>query len=306
MKYRRLFTLFLIVSVFFFSDQAHAEIPSELVVGVPQFDPHGNIVRDNDLVFQLLRNSVSDPIVRIKSSEKRSGVSLVLADSFQVNEDLTVWSYRIREGALFSNGQPLRGIDVCDSVIQCGKGNAKKEFTLTTCSVRAHQLEASSREWIDLAFGITLDASERQQAVTEFLQQCPIFEKRSRELFSGDYGDGVNILGVGEYRLSGIQPGKEYRMERYQWNTLGRAAPQQLVTLRGFKSMRDALSALRAGTISMFFNTDPEIVSVVSGDETLRISHCVGNEIVYRRGIEFECQHGVRLSSVIWTLPAEK
>ena len=59
-------------------------------------------------------------------------------------------------------------------------------------------------------------------------------------------------------------------------------------------------------TISMFFNTDPEIVDVVNGDGTLRFAHCVGNEIVYRRGIEFECQQGVRLSSIIWTVAPEK
>lgn len=279
-----------------------AEIPSTLTIGVPQFSARGNILRDDDIAFQLVRGAVADPLLRMRESGK-STFSLILADSFQVDADLVTWSYRIRDGLIFSNGQPLGAADICNSLLACGPSAAKHLPTIESCTVRSAQVDGGMRDWIDLKFKVERPAAERQAAVGSFLAACPTFEKRTRAIFGKDYGDGVNVLGVGEYRIIGFHAGKDYVIERYQQNPLGRTVPQQVVEIKGFAREDEALAALRDGSVLMFFSANPELLQSVAGDETLKSKECNGNKLIYRRGVDFECAGGVKISSITWTLP---
>lgn len=281
------------------AQRAFSEVPSEIYVGVPSFSEQENLVRSDEIGATLVRNAIADPVLRGKSGARKGLFSLVLADSFQVDSDLELWSYRIRGSMVFSNGQPILASDVCHSLLQCHKVDPKRSAQFERCTARTAASESATREWVDLKFGTSINPTERQSAVVSFLENCPIFEKRTREIFGEDFGIGANLLGSGQYRLTSFQPGKEYVLERFQRDLTGRAAPQQIIGVRAFTSSRDALAALRVGNILLFYNDDHSAAESAAGDETLRIATCDGRQVIYRRELRFEC--GARISFDLMT-----
>ncbi len=280
-----------------------AEIPPELVIGVPRFSEKENLVSSREIGAELIRNAVADPILRERSGARKGLFSLVLVDSFQVDAALEVWSYRLREALVFSNGQPIRASDICNSLLACHRKDPSRSPLFENCVTRATSNEIATREWVDVKFRSEGEAANRQQMLVSFLSQCPIFEKRTRDIFGEDFGSGVNLLGSGEYRLTSFQPGKEYWLERVQRDPMGLAAPQQIVGIRSFTSSRDALTALRVGNILLFYNSDPETAENAAQDETLRIGNCLGNQVIYRRELHFDCTSGIKLTAVTTDFP---
>lgn len=283
---------------------AQAEVPTELAIGVPVFSGQGGIPAGQELGIQIVRRAVSSPLLRLrKGAADQALFSLVLADRFEVDGALVTWSYRLREDVVYNNGQKVRGADICDSLLKCGRGLAEDAAALVECSVRKNQGSEAHREWIDLRFDASLNSRKLQRGAIDFIAGCPVFEARSRSLFGEDYGLGANIISSGEYRITSFQQAKSYRLERYQSVRSAIAPAPQQVEVLSFREMKDALAALRVGTVALFINTDPEAAAVAAGDETLKIRDCGGAQVIYRRGFQFECDDGIQLSSILWNLP---
>lgn len=304
MKARLSNLLFLIVLNLRVVSPLSAETPVELAIGVPAYNAEEKVSTGNALMHRLVRSSVSAPLLVPKQgvSPEQALFTLVLVDSFQVDPSLTTWSYRLREGVRFSNGQSLRGADACDSLIRCGRDRPADAFTIVECEVRTSQVGESIREWIELGFDVSLNTRTLQRGVIDFIATCPVLEARTRGIFGEDFGVGSNFLGAGEYKLAGFQLGRSYRLERFQRDRSGLTPDRQTVELLTFSSMKDALTALRVGTVGLFFNTDPEIAAVASGDETLRVAQCADAQVIFRRGYHFRCDRELSLSSVTWNL----
>lgn len=277
-----------------------AEVPAELVIGVPPFHTDDSYIQQQGLAQRIVLGAVTDPLLAAKPG--KANFSMIFSDSFQVDAAGVVWSYRVRQGMVFSHGAPVTAQDLCYSLIRCAHLPATENPIIDSCTVRAEGIEGVAHDWIDVRFSGLPDKRARQQAVVQKLSSCPILHQKSSDIFAEDLAKGSNLLASGEFHLNGFLTDKSLQLKRFQRDRSGRTVPQQIVELKGFSSMKDALTALRVGTIGMFFNTDPDIEKSAISDETLRVSDCGAERVIYRRGFQFSCEDVIVLSTISWDL----
>jgi len=280
-----------------------AEVPTELVIGVPPFHSEQSFLNKTDLAHRITLQAVTDPLLVAKS--ENGLFSMIYADSFHVDAEGVVWSFRLRDGILFSNGLPVKGTDLCYSLMRCAATSVSEASNIELCTIRAEGIEGSAHDWIDVRFSGLPEKRARQPAVVNNLSNCPILQQKSSQVFSTDLAKGSNIVASGDFHISGFVADKNIQLERFQRDNAGRTLARQVVEIKSFSSMKDALTALRVGTIGMFFNNDSAIEQAALADETLRVSDCGPERIVYRRGFQFSCRDVIILSSVSWDLAIE-
>jgi hypothetical protein len=279
---------------------ANAEVPAEVVIGVPPFHTDESFLQQRGLAQRIVLAAVTDPLLAARPG--KANFSMVFSDSFQVDAAGVVWSYRVRQGMVFSNGAPVKAQDLCYSLIRCAHLPNTESAIIDSCTVRAEGIEGVAHNWIDVRFSGLPDKRARQQAVVQKLSSCPILHQKSSEIFAEDLAKGSNLLASGEFYLNGFLTDKSVQLKRFQRDRSGRTIPQQIIELKGFSSMKDALTALRVGTIGLFFNTDPDIEKSAISDETLRVSDCGAERVIYRRGFQFSCGDVIVLSTISWDL----
>ncbi len=280
-----------------------AEVPAELVIGVPPFQTEDSFLNKTTLAHRIILQAVTDPLL-VANSEK-GAFSMIFSDSFQVDADGVIWSFRVRDGMSFSNGSPVQAVDLCYSLMRCGVEPMSESGSIELCTVRAEGIEGSSHDWIDVRFSGLPEKKARQLAVVKHLSSCPILQQKSSKVFSTNLAKGSNLIAAGEFRVSGFVADKNIQIERFQRDSAGRVVPRQVVEIKSFSSMKDALTALRVGTIALFFNKETEVEKAALADETLRVSDCGTERIVYRRGFQFNCRDVIILSSISWDLAIE-
>lgn len=296
---KRLFWL-LIAQVFFSCLAARAEVPTEFVVGTDSFRTEESFLLSSATAHRIIRNAVNSPLLTSKPGTNL--FTLIFADSFHVDAAGVVWSYRVRNGMVFSNGEPISGSDLCYSLLNCSARTPNSAASFNSCSIREDGIEGAAHQWIDVRFSGLPAGKERQAAVMALLSNCPILEHKSSKIFGSDLAKGSNMLSSGDYQITDFLTDKSVQMQRFQRDKAGRTVNRQTVTVKGFGSMKEALTALRVGTIALFFNTDPEIEKIALQDETLRVANCGVDRVIYRRGFQFICHDVINLASVTWDL----
>jgi hypothetical protein len=274
-----------------------AEIPSELVIGVPSVRAAENLLRPTSEGDMLVSRAVLSPVLRVIDAS-RGRVSLVLLDSFSVDAQSLSWRLRLKPTLIFSNGQPIQGRDVCFSFNRCADLQGQQRV-YDQCSLKKVDAE-SPFETVLVTASNKGEQSVRQQQMLELFSQCPIMEARSTTLFGADAGIGANLVAAGEYRIRSFVENRSYTLERYQRSLTSRSVPHQTLEIRAFNHQRDALSALRIGTISLHIGDLSEIEQQVRSDVTLRIGSCNGKSFVYRRGFRVNCPDGIDVARIEW------
>lgn len=104
-------------------------LPQELVVAaqfpIENLDPHGASAMDNGT--QVAAKAIFSALVRTTGPGRFEGV---LAESWEVNEDATQWTFTLRDNVKFSDDAPLTSADVVASFerVQALKGAMASNF----------------------------------------------------------------------------------------------------------------------------------------------------------------------------------
>jgi len=212
---------------------AREDIAIHLMSDISSFDPKNWFVGADFMVYQQMY----DPLLRILPDQ---AVELVLAESYEINEDATVYTFKIRDDVPFHNGDTLRASDVAFSYEYFADGPYYYSYLDGMDKVEAldgNKVRFTLRE---------PDATFMQAAEVV----CIVSERAITE--GGDRYDD-NPVGTGAYRYVDYERGASIRLTRFDAYYKG-PAPIRDVTFRIIPDLATATISLQAGDLDCIFD----------------------------------------------------
>lgn len=158
----------------------------------PDLDPSSAFSNEN-----VLLQNVYETLTRLADAEASDEVSGILAESWTSNEDATQWTFRLREGVTFHDGQPLTAQAVRDSLqrtIDLGLGAA---FILTP--IESMDVLDDLTIAFSLAYSAPLDLVFSSQYAVYII--CPTALDKD-----GAWFNEGNACGTGPYTIESYDP----------------------------------------------------------------------------------------------------
>lgn len=282
----------------------------EIAIGVGEFSKELNVLTSDDLVARLVRGGATrgllapvpkDSVVSPASEAVRPGreatlapYTLALADSVALDAAHSKWSFRIRGSEAFSNGLPVRPEDVLFSLRRCQDAGIVPRSAVLSAATRTTN-RGVREDWVFVSQSDSQQSPSRVEGIAwEVFSQCPILEEGSSERFGADLGVGSNLVASGYFLIEDFFAGREITLAR----TRGLDTGAGKIVLRGFRDGLHALTALRTGTIDLFFTEDEEVLTRARGDQTLLSSECSGYRMIQRKGLQVRCGRQVELNEL--------
>lgn len=272
-----LFVLFALI----YSAQSYAE---PIAIGTSLFDGDDNLIEDAGPAGLMVRSLTQVSLMRATATEGE--YELFAADGLKVSVDYSKWSFRIKP-LKFQNGDKVSAEDVAYSLNSCP--SLKNFAAYKGADARTETLgDGRKLLWVDARLELPAETGTIALDFESKLAACSIVPERESVLFSGSFGRGTNIFGAGSYKVSSFVPGKALDMVRVA-DSVGLKPPTEAVSLRGFSEAKEALTALRLGTIAAFIGQSKEILTLAGDDPTLVASSCQGFNVLARKGFTFSC-----------------
>ncbi len=199
----------------------------------------------NSTAAQVLR-LWSEPLVELTAD---GGLDARLAESFSSNEDGSVWSFKIRKGVTFSNGQAMTPEDV-------------------RATIERHATEGS----VSGAFGLLRDISALSVEGDQFIitlngpnADLPYLLTDYHLMIQPNGGKDAPdaAIGTGPYILKDHQKGVQYTFEKnpdYWDSDLGNAATIELVVINDDNAR---IAALQSKDVDMVNRVPPKVAHLV-------------------------------------------
>ena len=219
-----------------------------------------------------------------------------LAESWDVSEDGLTWTYAIREGATWQDGQPVSAEDVrftyqyiIDSHDPAYTGPAAPDGNDTDADGEADNVLSLFDNYLDLDGGfealrieeiaapdaqtLTIRTSEPIATLAQiFIPILPkhvwdgrTFAEAKQPLAPED------ILGSGPYRVVDFQPDSVIRLEAYEGYWGGRPHIDELI-YQYFENDEAMVNALRAGDIDFIDSVPPTLAPALEGDPNITVN----------------------------------
>ena len=182
-----------------------------------------------------------------------------LAESFTVNEDSTVFTFRIREGVLFHNGDELQASDVVFTLLYYLESPFLSTFVGGI---------ADARDLGDNVVEVTMHYPN-SPFLLYLAEMVPILSERAITEAGEDYDDAP--VGTGPYMFVSYARGNQIVLTRFEDYWRG-PAPIRDVTLRIIPDTTTAVIALQAGDIDFSIVMPPDFESV-NNDPNLTIGY---------------------------------
>jgi len=205
---------------------------------------------------QLLLNNVYETLVKV---DQNGGIIPLLAESWTLSDDRTVYDFYLRQGVTFSNGQPFTAADVVAS------------------------FKRTQTDWLN-AISHSMDIIVSTEAISDYQVRVTLAQPSNEWLFRLGTAPGAifpaditwdlrtEAIGTGPYRIIDVSPGNSITLagrEEY-W---GVKPGMDMVTIQYLLDTTAAVNALRAGDIDMLFN-------LTSGDQARALEDVAGVQVV--------------------------
>ncbi|MEU8608292.1 ABC transporter substrate-binding protein [Actinoplanes sp. NPDC048791] len=194
-----------------------------------------------------------------------------LAESWQTSPDGRTWTFTIRRGVQWSDGQPLTAADIA--------------FTYTTImkqptSVNAALVEAFTA--VTAPADDTLVIKTSAPTPTMLSLDIPIVPEhvwRTRDPM-GELPAGTGTVGSGPFRLVEARPGEQYRLERRAGHWRGTPGPAEVV-LRHYTNSDAAAQALRTGEVDVVGNLTPAQFEALAREPAVATNEARGTRFTH-------------------------
>ncbi len=284
MPLRMISALLLLLSCFIPTIPAQAQ--DKLVIGVQDLNSEFNALTSSGVSASIVRATVLPGLTELDSREGFPPFRLRLANSFKTSTDLSKWSFRIGK-TLFSSGATVSGADVAYSLKLCPTLKGLGELQIQETD-QADRLGS----WLELG-------SENNRAIKELgslLSACPIIPQDISTLFGSLFGSGTNLVGAGNYIVNSADFKRRHlvlkRIYLSKENSVSGHWPEQ-IDLKNYEDGKAGLTALRLGSLDLFFTTDMDVNELARSDQTLVQNYCYGNKVWQRRSLSLSCKPGI-------------
>jgi len=234
--------------------QAGGEITVSIVAEPPGWDP---TVSTSQEIARVMYHNVYEGLVRI---DRNGEIVPALAESWTVSDDGLTWTFTLREGVTFHNGEPLTSADVVAALERAAdpeSGHTNSAYYEAIESVMAHGdgvvMLTLSAPASSLLYNLARPDSVLYPAGTEETQRnAPV--------------------GTGPFRFAEWVQGSEVRLEKYA-DYHGTPAYLDAVTFRIIEDTNAQLAALQAGDIDMVgVALSPENALQLQGDPNIKVT----------------------------------
>jgi len=189
-------------------------------------------------------------------------VEMRIAEEVSSSPDSKVWTFKIRQGVTFSNGQPVTAEDVMATYKRHTDENAQSGALGIVKGISEMKAEGDKLE-------LTLDApsADLPYLLTDYhLIIQP----------GGGYDNPTAGIGAGPYLLETFEPGVRYAYKKnpnYFDPNMGHADEIEILSIND-NTARTA--ALQAGQVHMINRVDPKIVELLKGAPGVQVRRAVG------------------------------
>ena len=219
---------------------------NEIVVGIAQdldesLDPHLAVAAGTkEVMFNVFEGLV-------KPTPEGDLIPAV-ADHYEISEDQTTYTFTLREGVMFHNGDPVEMLDVEYSIERCADDSEGTPLIPALSAISAMEAD-------DTTLTITLD-----QPDSEFLSYMTL------AILPEDYPDQATApVGTGPFKFVSRTAQDSIVLERFDdyWGT-----PAQLdkVTFRIIENADSLVMSLQSGAIDMFTHLTSTQVAQLGDD----------------------------------------
>lgn len=212
-----------------------------------------------------------------------------MVDTYEVSADALTYTFKLRDGLVFSNGKPVTSADVVASLNRweqrdgLGQQLAKLTASLTAVDDRTVELKLTQ------AWGLVLDALGKPSSNVPFIMPAEIAATPADTPITDPIGSGPFIMKQDEWvpgsrvvyvknpsyvpradAPSGLAGAKLAKVDRVEWHYIPDA--------------QTALNALRAGEIDIFEEVPPDFLGALAGSPDVRAQpqDTLGMQMVFR------------------------
>lgn len=216
---------------------------SELVVGVPFFCPTFNPYGSTgvpDIAFII--NNVNDYLF---SKDAQGGFVPSLCESYEVSPDALTYTFNLRKGVKFSNGEELKASDVKYSLDLCMKSPYMMDGFIDVDSIE-----------IVNDYTVVMHMKEANVSMIEKLTQWygVIVNEKAHKEFGESYGSSAETtVGTGPYILKEYKSGEYAVFEANEDYFLG-APSIKKVRMKVISDPDASVIALKTGEIDLLLN----------------------------------------------------
>jgi peptide/nickel transport system substrate-binding protein len=183
-------------------------------------------------------------------TDEKNRVQPQMVDKWSVSPDNRLWTFTLRPGLAFHNGQPVTGEDVIASLSRWGKRDAMGQKLMTFVERMDSPQPATFRIFLREACGIMLEALGKPSSNVPFIMPKSVAETPADQQITQSIGSGPYIFKQDEFKPgdkavyvknakyvprkeapSGTAGGKHVYVDRVEWNLALRDAQAQVNAL---------------------------------------------------------------------------
>ena len=230
------------------------------------------------------------------------------AESYEVNEDSTVWTFHLRKNALWSDGTPVRAQDFLNTMIRAldpasGNGYANYLFPIENAEAIYNGEKDADSLGVEIPDDDTLVFHLSEPCVYFLdLLRLPVYTpscaKYADEVGSGWDKDPASSVANGPFCLVEYVPEQYFVLEKNEnyWNK--DAVKLDRITYKFFDDQQSMASAYETGEVDVATALPSYVMELYEGQEDLVVTDTIATRYIYPN-LEVEPLNDVRVREAI-------
>lgn len=230
------------------------------------------------------------------------------AESYEVNEDSTVWTFHLRKNALWSDGTPVRAQDFLNTMIRAldpasGNGYANYLFPIENAEAIYNGEKDADSLGVEIPDDDTLVFHLSEPCVYFLdLLRLPVYTpscaKYADEVGSGWDKDPASSVANGPFCLVEYVPEQYFVLEKNEnyWNK--DAVKLDRITYKFFDDQQSMASAYETGEVDVATALPSYVMELYEGKEDLVVTDTIATRYIYPN-LEVEPLNDVRVREAI-------
>ncbi|HJC74636.1 MAG TPA: peptide ABC transporter substrate-binding protein [Candidatus Mediterraneibacter faecavium] len=240
--------------------------------------------------------------------DEKGEIEYRAAESYEVNDDSTVWTFHLREDALWSDGSPVTSADFINTITRAldpasGSGYANYLFPIENA-------EAIYNGEADMT-SLGVETPDDSTLVFHLAEPCvyfldllrlPVYTPSCSEyadsVDSGWDRDPETSLSNGPFRLAEYVPDQYFVLEKneYYWNA--DAVDLDVITYRFFDDTQSMANAYEAGEVDVATSLSSTVMEAYEGTDDLFVTDQIATRYIYMN-LDVEPLNDVRVREAI-------
>lgn len=264
-------------------------------------DPAGSIA----LTYLAYSVSALDELL---TYDENGEIEYRAAESYEVNDDSTVWTFHLREDALWSDGSPVTSADFVNTITRAldpasGSGYANYLFPIENAEAIYNGEADMDTLGVETPDDYTLVFYLEEPCVYFLdLLRLPVYTPSCSEyadsVDSGWDRDPETSLSNGPFRLAEYVPDQYFVLEKneYYWNA--DAISLDTITYRFFDDTQSMATAYEAGEVDVATSLSSTVMEAYEGTDDLLVTDRIATRYIYMN-LDVEPLNDVRVREAI-------